>query len=260
MGIAMGILTGDWRGEEDSGAAVVERVQLQHLQTDLCADDNGYDLSDRITAGSLRACRPSTVVRRKIVGFTCLTSNGYQSRRAADDNGIPRSSDSRPSSKMSVSSLVQRYPGSIALHSPSPSRCRDELVWSRTGRQDGRRRSTNKKFMKHNISQRRATPRVPEVDDRNNEAVAEAAGSKRGPRQQHNLIETSCILHMQSSSFCRRNNAVMLQWRRLMLPFAEENSIFSGSPVLSDCRVLLGGIFLQSSPSPPLMIGEFAVM
>jgi hypothetical protein len=163
-------------------------------------------------------------------------------------------------SKLGVSSLVQRYPGSIALHSPSPPRCRDELVWSRTGRQDGRRRSTNKNVMKHNISQRRATPRVPEVDDRNNEAVAEAAGSKRGPRQQHNLIETSCILHMQSSSFCRRNNAVMLQWRRLMLPFAEENSIFSGSPVLSDCRVLLGGIFLQLSPSPPLMIGEFAVM
>jgi hypothetical protein len=57
MGIAMGISTGDWRGEEDSGAAaVVERVQLQHLQTDLCADI-GYGLSDSITAGSLRAVR-----------------------------------------------------------------------------------------------------------------------------------------------------------------------------------------------------------
>jgi hypothetical protein len=62
----------------------------------------------------------------------------------------------------------------------------------------------------HTVSQRRATPRVPEVDDRNNKAVAEA-GSKRGPRQQHNLIETSCILHMQRSSFCRRYDAVMLQ-------------------------------------------------
>jgi hypothetical protein len=58
MGIAMGISTGDRRGEEDNGAAVVvERVQLQHLQTDLCADNNGYDLSDCITAGSLRAVR-----------------------------------------------------------------------------------------------------------------------------------------------------------------------------------------------------------
>jgi hypothetical protein len=214
MGIAMGISTGDRRGEEDNGAAVVvERVQLQHLQTDLCADNNGYDLSDRITAGSLRACRPSTVVRRKIVGFTCLTSNGYQSRRAADDNGIPRSSDSRPSSKMSVSSLVQRYPGSIALHSPSPSRCcgagTSLCGVGQAGRTAGGGAPT-KKFMKHNISQRRATPRVPEVDDRNNKPVAEA-GSKRGPSQKHNLIETSCILHMQSSSFRRTYDAVMLQ-------------------------------------------------
>ena len=30
-GIAMGISTGDWRG--DSGAAVVERLQQQHLQS-----------------------------------------------------------------------------------------------------------------------------------------------------------------------------------------------------------------------------------
>jgi hypothetical protein len=67
MGIAMGILTGDRRGEEDSGAAVVvEQVQLQHLQTDLCADI-GYDLSDGITACILRAVRrPSSGERCRV--------------------------------------------------------------------------------------------------------------------------------------------------------------------------------------------------
>jgi hypothetical protein len=41
---------------------------------------------------------------------------------------------------------------------------------------------------------------VPEVEEVNMKAVAEA-GSKRGPRQQHNLIETSCILHMLLTCF-----------------------------------------------------------
>jgi hypothetical protein len=95
MGIAMGILTGDRRGEENSGAAVVvEQVQLQHLQTDLCADI-GYDLSDSITACILRAVRrPSSGERCRVHMLTrrvqCATAT-----RSADNNGILRSSDSR---------------------------------------------------------------------------------------------------------------------------------------------------------------------
>ena len=146
MGIAIGISTGDWRGEEDSGAAaVVERVQLQHLQTDLCADI-GYGLSDSITAGSLRAVRsPSSGEECRVHMLTssvqCATAT-----RSAGDTGILRSSDSRSCSRLSVSSLsfngIQEASHCVQC-SPSPSRRRDELVWSRsrTGRQEEHQRS-----------------------------------------------------------------------------------------------------------------------
>jgi hypothetical protein len=79
--------------------------------------------------------------------------------------------------------------------------------------------------MKHNISQRRATLRVPEVDDRNNKPVAEA-GSKRGaqPKAQSNRD----VMH----------SAHAKQQLLLMPPYERENSIFSVNPVLSDRRVL----------------------
>jgi hypothetical protein len=111
----MGISTRDWRGEEDSGAAEVDRLQQQdntYRPTFECAD-GGYDLSD------IRQHHPEprTVVRRKcrVQMLTGSAANaqwpgGLQATMAFSQFGL-----SVLQSKSSVSSLVQRYLGSIAL-------------------------------------------------------------------------------------------------------------------------------------------------
>jgi hypothetical protein len=76
---------------------------------------------------SWAVCVPSTVVRRR-GRVQMLTSNAQWPCSQATmalilavrTLGLP---ESRVQSRLNVSSLVQRYPGSIALPSPSPSWC-----------------------------------------------------------------------------------------------------------------------------------------
>lgn len=116
--------------------------------------------------------------------------------------------------------------------SPSPSRCREELVWSQS--EDGRR-STNEVYVAQHKGITTATPRVTEVLDQGNMAVAEF-GRKREPRPKHNLIETSCILHMQNTTNCCVVRLTVRRGRCWMdgdgrMPFATKSSVLRGLQV-----------------------------